>query len=61
MGGRGKGGQGVKRKASFSHNHGGKRGNADSSNQWGSEPIAQQPLKQDESQWFQDTVDAQWG
>ena len=64
LGARGKGGQAVKRKANFGANHGGKRANASgaqAANQWGADPIPQQPLKQDtDAQWFQDTVEDQW-
>ena len=60
---RGKGA--AKRKNNFGASHGGKRSNTtasiNSTNQWGSEPIPQQPLKQDsDAQWFQDSVDEQW-
>lgn len=64
-GGGGKGGMPIKRKASFGANHGGKRSNVTASikstNQWGTEPIPQQPLKTDsDAQWFQDSIDEQW-
>ncbi|XP_076818532.1 heterogeneous nuclear ribonucleoprotein Q-like [Clavelina lepadiformis] len=68
MRGRGKPNMPGKRKANFGNAApvGGKRQNmstnvATSSGQWGSEPIAQQPLHQEAgAEWFQDSIDEQW-